>query len=304
MLGTPQNASAQIVSSPVTNWNQIRYNGVVPNEPASDQQTGTPEGDFVGDAARPFLFSLFDAGTVASKTDGTLYFKMRIDADSQPVGFKGLALIGFSFTSNVANQPLINVFAGVDNSGSPDRIRIFRADPTKTNISPSTSGIGAELFNYVATSLNYDFSPVSAVNEPGTGSPFNFNSAANNPDYFLAFSIPFADLVSAVNTTTGLSINEDSQFRMVAFNATNSNTLNQDVGGINDRTTNPALPFSDLNAISNVYATSSLLPTPAPPGVVSGLIGIAMAGGQFGLVRRRERRRAKKSASRSVPPSI
>ena len=38
-----------------------------------------------------------------------------------------------------------------------------------------------------------------------------------------------------------------------------------------------------------------LTPTPAPPGVVSGLIGIAMGGAQFGMVRFRKRRRAQKT---------
>ena len=40
---------------------------------------------------------------------------------------------------------------------------------------------------------------------------------------------------------------------------------------------------------------TSMNPTPAPPGVVSGLIGIAMGGAQFGMMKFRGRRRAKKT---------
>lgn len=46
--------------------------------------------------------------------------------------------------------------------------------------------------------------------------------------------------------------------------------------------------------LSGSFSGTALEPTPAPPGVVSGLIGIAMGGAQFGMMKFRSRRRAKK----------
>ncbi|MES2463432.1 MAG: hypothetical protein V4671_22895 [Armatimonadota bacterium] len=53
--------------------------------------------------------------------------------------------------------------------------------------------------------------------------------------------------------------------------------------------TSGTITFNDLSG------NAALLPTPAPPGMVSGLIGIAMAGGQFGVMRYRKRRKGQQT---------
>lgn len=81
----------------------------------------------------------------------------------------------------------------------------------------------------------------------------------------------FALALSAVNTANGNGPRFDANNNMLSFTADPTGTFSSD----------PLPP--------------SLMPTPAPPGVVSGLIGIAMGGAQFGMMRFRKRRSAKKS---------
>ena len=83
----------------------------------------------------------------------------------------------------------------------------------------------------------------------------------------------------------------DKDYNIAVTSATNraNNTPGLVVNG------NNALDF--YGSFSGNFSATPLPldPTPAPPGVVSGLIGIAMGGAQFGMVKFRKRRRAQKT---------
>jgi hypothetical protein len=105
--------------------------------------------------------------------------------------------------------------------------------------------------------------------------------------------------------TTGDIIGYSSDFLDFSGNVTNRNFGITIGSAVNTATGTQGITRTgaDLNSFygdftGNFGATplpGPLDPTPAPPGVVSGLIGIAMGGAQFGLVRFRKRRRAQKT---------
>jgi hypothetical protein len=156
--------------------------------------------------------------------------------------------------------------------------------------------IGGTQLTYAETVQNYYYSPVTAVNQPTPGSPVNFSSgtgpnSGSGPDYFLGFAIPFADLVAAANAVGVSGVTDTTAFRLAVFTSAQPNQLNQDIGGSLPATT----LFSDPGGSADPINPAALTPTPAPPGVVSGLIGIAMGGAQFGMMKFRGRRRARKT---------
>ena len=68
---TAKAVSDIIIDSPTTNWTTIRYGNNNPDDP-NDQQTGSSEGDIVGNLLHGSVYMTFgDAGT-PSLTDGLL----------------------------------------------------------------------------------------------------------------------------------------------------------------------------------------------------------------------------------------
>jgi hypothetical protein len=84
LLACRADADATVnVGSPTTSWTTILYPNNSP-DPSNDQQTGSSEGDIVGNAQHPSVYTAFgDAGT-PSLTDGTLGFRIRVGADVNP----------------------------------------------------------------------------------------------------------------------------------------------------------------------------------------------------------------------------
>src|ERR1700746_3782438 len=75
------------VTSPTTNWTPVTY-ASGNSDPSTDQQTGSEEGDIVGNTTHPAFYTAFgDAGT-PSLTDGTIGFRGRLGADANPAGVK------------------------------------------------------------------------------------------------------------------------------------------------------------------------------------------------------------------------
>src|SRR5438067_1916260 len=88
--------SAQVnPAGPTTEWKAVPYsnNTIIP-DPALDQQTGSEEGDVVGNASEPALYTQFYNGGTPSLTDGSLAFRFRLGSDKSPPGFSGDALVG------------------------------------------------------------------------------------------------------------------------------------------------------------------------------------------------------------------
>jgi hypothetical protein len=82
-VATTAEASLVNLASPTTQWTGVRY-GVNGFDPTIDQQTGSAEGDIVGNAQHASVYTQFsDAGT-PSLTDGHLAFRIRLGADASP----------------------------------------------------------------------------------------------------------------------------------------------------------------------------------------------------------------------------
>src|SRR5947209_4041180 len=80
-------ASVVDVTAPTTSWTPVQYSNSTP-DPSNDQQTGSSEGDVVGNGSHPSFYTMFgDAGT-PSTTDGEIGFRIRLGADVNPAGFK------------------------------------------------------------------------------------------------------------------------------------------------------------------------------------------------------------------------
>jgi hypothetical protein len=231
---------AQVVSAQNSLWKVVQSGGAPMTDFNQDQQTGTTEGDLVGNATNPLLYGFFDPGTPGSLTDGTLFFRARVGREATPAGFKSTLLVGID--ANADGR--LDLFVGVDNSGQ-DTLRIW--DPgTGANDGPSTSSFSATAFAYTETATNYNFSSATSL-DVNAGTDVNGDG---DPDYFLSFGIPFSDITTRLGTvgggrTTAISINENTQLRYVVATAQNSSNINQDVSGISGLPTGTPFVFSD-----------------------------------------------------------
>ena len=241
------------VTSPTTVWTPVTYGSNNP-DPSNDQQTGAGEGDIVGNASHPSVYAAFgDAGS-PSLTDGVLGFRVRLGADDNPAGFKGALFVGIDANGDGA----LDLFIGVDNSGSSDKIGIWNPG-NGTNVSPNTTSIvAAPLVSYTITALNYHWTAVNATIDPSVGTATDLNGDGKT-DYFLTFSVPFADVVAQL-AAKGIIINQNSTFSYVVATATQANSLNQDLNGVGSNYDGSAT-WSTLGVISDPM-TAGGIPVP------------------------------------------
>jgi hypothetical protein len=252
--------SAQISpTSSTTNWNAILYPSGSPTtpDPFSDQQTGSKEGDIVGTSSTPSFYTRFYGGGTPSLTDGQIGFRLRLAEQQNPPGYSGAAFIGLD--GNADGK--LDVFVGVNNSGSTAQIGLWRAG-TGANISPSTTTIESPAtVSYAETAVNYSWTPVTATIDPTTLT-YDVDNGGS-ADQFLTFVVPFADL-SAMFGNVGVSnVNENSIFSYVAATATPDHSLNQDLNGVNAGV-NSSMTWEQLGAISQPFtANGTAVPEPS-----------------------------------------
>ena len=277
LLAFTFHASAQggvDLDSPTTGWTPVLYLNNNP-DPSSDQQTGSEEGDIVGNLAHPSVYTKFDdAGTTNNNIDGTLAFRVRLGADVSPAGFKTALFVGV----DANGDGKLDIFIGVNNSGSHNEVGIWTMGPTANN-SPSTTTISNSpvVSNPTDVASNYyRWVPVTTTN-PFTIDP-TLNGASDidgggNVDYFLSFSISFGALVNQLSLLSpSISITDQSSLSYVIETATQANSLNQDLNGIG-KIYDPNATYASLGIISNAM----IVPEPSVVGAVI-LGGLALAG--------------------------
>lgn len=271
MMAAFQFASAQPnPNSPTAQWVPILYgNGNYP-DPSADQQTGSAESDIVGNVGEPSLYMQYNSGYLG--------FRLRVGADVSPAGFKGDAFIGLDANGGTA----LNLFIGVDNSGSPNQLGIW--DPgTGLNTSPNTTSIvSTPLFTYTETSTDYGFTSVNATINPGATN-FDLN-ADGKTDQFLTFYVPFTNVVSALAARGITGFTTNSPMELVAATATQPNSLNEDLNGVSGGI-NSSLTWSQLGGISELYSPAGVAPIPEPS--VKTLYSFAGGVTLFHFIRRR-----------------
>lgn len=258
------------VTSPTTDWTIIGYGSNNP-DPSHDQQTGSSEGDIVGNLAHPSTYTMFgDAGT-PSLTDGTLGFRIRIGADVNPGGFKTALFVGI----DANNDGALDLFIGVNNSGASDTIGLWNPG-TGSNTSPSTTSIVATpLVTYTETASNYSWMPVSLTNDPSVGGATDINADGSN-DYFLSFSVSFNDVATQLAALGITGFDQNSTISYVIATATQANSLNQDLNGVGG-SYDGNLPWSTLGVLSNPISPAGIIPVPEPNAALYSLIVVALA---------------------------
>ncbi|MEY2526961.1 MAG: hypothetical protein QOE73_1732, partial [Verrucomicrobiota bacterium] len=244
------------VTASTTNWTIISYGSNNP-DPSNDQQTGSSEGDIVGNAQHPSAYTMFgDAGT-PSLTDGTLGFRIRLGADVNPSGFKTAIFVGIDANHDGA----LDLFLGINNSGAADTIGIWNPG-AGLNTSPSTTTITATpLLSYTQSAANYNWTAVNIAIDPTVGSATDLDGGGQN-DYFLSFSIPFNDVVVQLAARGITGFNRNSTLSYVIATATQANSLNQDLNGVG-KNYDGALSWSALGVVSNPISPAGL-PVPEP----------------------------------------
>jgi hypothetical protein len=256
------------VTSPTTDWLTIGYANNHP-DPSNDQQTGSGEGDIVGNIDHPSAYVAFGDDGTPSLTDGVLAFRIRLGADDNPAGFKGALFVGIDANGDGA----LDLFIGVDNSGSSDKIGIW-SPGNGANTSPSTTSIvSAPLVSYTITALNYNWTAVNSTIDPTVGGATDINGDGKN-DYFLTFTVPFADVVAQLNAK-GITVDQNSTFSYVIATATQANSLNQDLNGVGAGY-DPNAPWVTLGVLTDPI-TAGGVPVPEPSAALVAAIVVAAA---------------------------
>lgn len=239
------------VTAPTSNsqWVAIPAAGTNAFDFAKDQQTGSTESDLVGTSNNSMLYMAFDPTNPVdptnpnASTDGTLAFRVRVGADADAAGFKGSFFVGID--ANLDGK--VDLFVGVANSGNPNSIAIWKPG-TGLNISPSTTSIvSPPIQTYPEDDSNYQFAAVNVV-DSGTTIPLSDINNDSKTDHFLSFSLPFNDIVKALKGL-GFPVTDQSAVRFILGTATQDNSINQDIGGVQGGTTS-GLSFEALGAYS------------------------------------------------------
>ena len=281
------------VTAPTSSWTVIQY--ATSPDPSNDQQTGSSEGDIVGNAAHPSVYTMFgDAGT-PSTTDGTLAFRARVGADSSPAGFKAALFVGVDANRDGA----LDLFIGINNSGSADTVGIWNPG-TGLNVSPNTTTIvSTPLTSYTPSAgVNYHWTAVNTTIDPSVGTATDLDGGGQN-DQFLSFAVPFADVVVQLNARGITGINENSAFSYVISTATQANSLNQDLNGVGQNY-DPAAVWSALGVVSNGI-TPSGVPVPEVHPAFSVFLVILIVLGHERLCSRRRRHQSAARVTHRVP---
>jgi hypothetical protein len=284
LIASAMTATATVVdlAAPTTAWTPILYSSSNP-DPSADQQTGSSEGDIVGNALHPSAYTMFsDAGT-PSLTDGTLAFRIRLGADVSPGGFKTALFIYIDANSDGK----IDLFLGVNNSGSADMVGMWGAG-AGLNVSPSTTSISSSpLVSYTSTASNYYWGAVTTINDPSVGSATDIDGGGQT-DYFLGFAVPFSDVVNQL-ALQGITFDQNSALSYVIATATQANSLNQDLNGVG-KNYDGTQPWSGLGVLSNPITPAGFAPVPEiNPSLWIGLLLVAV-----GVQRRFSRRSPEK----------
>ncbi len=216
------------VLDPTNLWTVVSYASPNQFDYADDQQTGNKDSDIVGDSGHAAFYVQFDDLGTSSLTDGVWSARVRLGSDAPQTGtFDNNLFVGID--GNLDGT--IDLFVGVDSQGSNARLAIW--DPgSGANTSPdSTTIVSPAVWTTNQTAVNFDFSGVDLTNDP-TATDLDLDNDGDN-DFFLSFSLDFAEIVNQMNLISGLSIDEQSQIAFVLATANNDNSLNQDLNGAN-----------------------------------------------------------------------
>jgi hypothetical protein len=250
-----------------------------------DQQTGQGDADIVGLGVNAGFYTGFDGTNV--------YFRVRLGETLMKQGnpkYSGLFWIGIDADANGA----LDVFIGIDNQGSKTQI-VFADAGTGLNVSPNTTSIqnAQPIYTIQQNSSNYNYQRVSAALQPGL-SNLDLNSDGKT-DAFLSIRVPFfglagsATLQGATSGLAGIMVNENSVVRYVIATSTQSNSLNQDIGGV-PKVYDATATWAALGALSPPALWTGVPPPPPTPTPEAGRWFTAACGVALMMANRKRRR--------------
>jgi hypothetical protein len=204
----------------------------------ADQQTGDPASDIVGTAANPGFYTAFDNGGTPSLTDGALAFRVRLDdrgGNNNTIRFDRNLWVGIDADLNGS----VDAFLGVSTPSQNVILGIYDAG-SGNNTSPNTTTIGSltTTYTYSAVSTNYNYRPVNSVSDGGSLN--DLTPGGTDTDYYVSFQLSFAAIATFLTAqlpgvfTVASPLTENTPLRYVVGTSTQSNTLNQDLGGIDN----------------------------------------------------------------------
>lgn len=277
---------AVTVTSATTGWTAITYPGVQ-SDYFTDEQATSVEADLVGNGSYAAVYTIFDNGGTDSSTnatDGEIGFRFRVAGEKPAAGFDNVAWVGLAVNGvdSIPGDGLtdLDVFIGYD-SGT-NTIGVY--DPgTGSNTSPNTTTIvSTPVWSITATGTTLDWSSVDSIDLGLPAADYNLDGGnkggVDNTDHFLTFKIDFSLLSTAISGVIGTTFNDESTFGIVSATATQTNSLNQDLNGVdgdvNDN--NSTLTWDTLKAVSPLQnSQGDVVPEPATIALLLG--GIAFA---------------------------
>jgi hypothetical protein len=219
-------AASTLLASSSRNWTVVPGNFDFHN----DQQTGNAASDIVGSDDDPGFFIGFMSGTDPAGGGGQLAFRVRLDAPGGPPprpAFDRILWLGLDADQNGA----IDAFLSVNRQGNNSALEIYGAGDTD-NRSPSTTSIAKSPFYRTDISVsNFHYRPVDLALDGGTTDDLGLNET----DYYLSFAMPFDRIVEFLELRD-ISVNDRTPLRFVVATSTQTNALNQDLGGIHGGT--------------------------------------------------------------------
>jgi hypothetical protein len=243
------------VNAPSTLWTPLNGNF----DYLADQQTGSPAGDIVGIGSDYGMFVTLDDNGAASSTDGQWGFRLRLDAaggtKSRPA-FDRVAWIAIDADINGS----IDAYLGLNLQGNSSQIGIH-APGNSANDSPDMMSVNSTPFrSHGLTSSNYNYRPVDYRVDGGTTNDLT-PSSGGDPDYYVSFMVPFADVVAFLETRS-IRISDQTPMRFIPATSTQINKFNQDLGGTSGGA-GVSTTWQELNAFTPVVnATGTLIPEP------------------------------------------
>lgn len=208
----------------------------------NDSQTGQTVPEIVGSSAAPAAYLGY--GTISSTQ--YLGFRVRLEElSSNESNLKQVTWFGFNFDGDSS----VDLWVGMDHKSQQSADwQVVIANATNQNnnaenIGPSNAGMvystGGQStlpINAYATvsGTNYSYVTASASNTT-FGTTYDLDGAGS-VDALLSWVVPYADFVSAVNSSavmgTGFGFNQNTLFTVTVVTSNTQNTVNQDVGGI------------------------------------------------------------------------
>jgi hypothetical protein len=253
---------------------------MIGNYDSIGDQQGNIGGDIVGSGTNYGLFMTFNNNGSTSNTDGTLGFRLRLDTVTPPANnpqFDRAAWIGIDADLNGS----VDVFIGVNKSGNASSLGIYATNTAVANDSPNSTAIsstassayviGASNFNFRAVNFN----PTNPSSNDGVTTNDASPATSGDPDYYVSFMVPFADVVGFL-ATKSINITDQSSLRYVAATSTSGNNLNQDLAGISGQVGSNST-WVALGGFTQVVNASGTVVVPEPSTSLLGLAGFLFA---------------------------